>query len=685
MTTNPLLNFDELPRFSEIGAEHIEPAVSVVLDENKQRVMGIIELKQNRSAPSWQSLMAPLDEIEDRLSKVWSTVSHLNAVRNTPEIRRAYNICQPKITEYYTFLGQNRALFEAVQRLSARAEELQFDHSQRKILRDYLLEFRLAGVDLNEEKQKQFAEFETRLSNLSNRFSNNVLDATMAWSKHVTDIAVLGGLPEMAQKIAADLAARKGLDGFILTLDAPCYISVMTNSDDRELRREIYQAYVTRASDQCAASVDWDNRGVIDEILSCRAQLAELLGFTSYAEVSVARKMARSVSRVNDFLKELADLAVPSARLEYAELSEFAACEHAQPMLEAWDIPYFSEKLRKKSFDVSQEELRQYFPVDQVKKGLFEIARRLYDVKVAANTAMELWCEGVEAFDILKDGRVIARFYFDLFTREGKKSGAWMAECRSRRQLADESMQIPVAYLVCNFAQGSGADTSLLTHNEVTTLFHEFGHGLHHMLTREKHLRSSGINGVAWDAVELPSQLMENWCWEPEAIALISRHHKTGLSLPKGLLDKLLAAKNFQAGMKTVRQLEFALFDFELHQLSGPMGDDQVLKVMARVRALTYVYATPEFNRFQNSFSHIFAGGYAAGYYSYKWAEVLSADVFSRFAEYGVFNAKIGARFLEQVLAKGGGADPLELFTAFMGREPNIESLLRQDGLLAWK
>ncbi|MDO8271742.1 MAG: M3 family metallopeptidase [Gammaproteobacteria bacterium] len=683
MTSNPLLNFEELPRFSTIGAEHIEPAVSAVLADNRSRLRTIIDAPANKTDPDWQSLMAPLDDMEDSLSKAWSTVSHLNAVSNTPEIREAYNTCQPMITEYYTALGQNRALFEAVKALAGRADELHLGSSQRKILRDYLLEFRLAGVDLDEDRKKKFAELESRLSKLSNTFSNNVLDATMAWSKQVTDVSELSGIPEMTQRGAADIAGRRGLEGYVLTLDAPCYISVMTNADNRELRRELYEAYVTRASDQSKAGQNWDNKNVIDEILSCRSELAHLLGYESYAEVSVARKMAGSVGRVNEFLRGLADLAVPAARREYEELRQFAASEHGQSSLEAWDIPYFSEKLRKQSFDISQEELRQYFPIDQVQAGLFEIATRLYGVTIQKNAEMELWSDSVEAFDILKDGSVVARFYFDLFTREGKKSGAWMAECRSRRQLADSSVQIPVAYLICNFAQSAGGELSLLTHNEVTTLFHEFGHGLHHMLTSETHLRSSGINGVAWDAVELPSQLMENWCWEPDAIAMISRHYKTGDSLPTELLNKLLAARNFQAGMKTVRQLEFALFDFQLHQLSGPMGDNVVLRVMQQVRALTSVYETPGFNRFQNSFSHIFAGGYAAGYYSYKWAEVLSADVFSRFAEHGVFNPDTGSRFLEQVLSRGGGADPLELFTAFMGREPKIESLLRQDGLLA--
>lgn len=679
---NPLLSFEELPRFHEITAAHIEPAVMAVLSQNRDRLRQIIASEDNRTAPRWQSLMDPLDDMEDQLSKVWSTVSHLNAVRNTAEIREEYNKIQPLITEYYTELGQNKDLFAAVRRLSDRADSAQLGASERKILKDYLLDFQLAGVDLDDEKKSRFAALESQLSKLSTRFSNNVLDATMAWTRQVPDESLLSGLPETARQAALDAASRKNMEGYVLTLDAPCYISVMTNADNREVRREMYEAYVTRASDQGTHNPDWDNRAVIEETLTCRSELAQLLGYSSYAEVSVARKMAKSVGRVNEFLDDLVAMAVPAARREYQELCEFAAKEHGLKTLEAWDIPYYSEKLRKRNYDISQEELRPYFPVETVKRGLFAIANLIYGVEIRRNTAMTVWDDSVDAFDILRDGEVIARFYFDLFTRDGKKSGAWMAECRSRRQRADGSVQIPVAYLVCNFGKGSGSVPALLTHNEVTTLFHEFGHGLHHMLTRETRLRSAGINGVAWDAVELPSQLMENWCWDSRAIGMISGHHESGESLPADLLGKLLAARNFQAGMKTVRQLEFALFDFQLHQLSGPVSDAQVSEVMRSVRAITSVYPVPDFNRFQNSFSHIFAGGYAAGYYSYKWAEVLSADVFSRFSEEGVFNTATGTQFLDKVLSKGGGADPLELFTDFMGREPRIESLLKQDGLL---
>jgi len=681
MTANPLLDPVTLPRFQTIAASDIEPAVSSVLLDNRRQLQTILAVQQDTQA-TWETLMSPLDELEDRLSKVWSTVSHLNAVMNTPQIREAYEKCQPLITQYYTEMGQNRELFEAISRLAARADELHLDQSQRKILKDYLLEFRLAGVDLPAEKKARFAELESMLSSLSNRFSNNVLDATMNWSRLVSEEAQLAGVPESTLQGAAEAARRKGLEGWLLTLDFPCYMGVMTNADNRELRKEMYTAYVTRASDQGPHDPSLDNQELITRILTCRAELAQLLGYRHYAEVSTARKMAGSAQRVNAFLQDLTDLAAPAAHKEYQRLREHAKEAYGIVDLQAWDIPYCSEKLRQQSYAISQEELRPYFPLPRVREGLFEVASRLYGISITPNTEMETWDDSVSAWSIHRDGELLARFYLDLFTREGKRGGAWMAECRSRRALADGSIQTPVAYLVCNFAAGAGGNPSLLTHNEVTTLFHEFGHGLHHMLTREQHLRSSGINGVAWDAVELPSQLMENWCWDPEAIALISAHYQSGEALPEVLLTKLLAARNFQAAMATVRQLEFALFDFRLHQLAGEVHSAEVFEVLRSVQALTSVYPVPEFNRFQNSFSHIFAGGYAAGYYSYKWAEVLSADVFSAFSANGVFDSQTGGRFLERILSRGGGADPLELFKDFMGREPQIEALLLQDGLL---
>lgn len=682
MSHNPLLQFDQMPDFPEISAEHIEPAVTGVLSQSKELLTALLASDKNRAEPDWDSLMPPLEEMEDNLGKVWSTASHLNAVNNTASIREAYNRCQPLITQYYTELGQNRALFECVQALDARAQKLKLSNTQRKVLRDYLLDFKLAGVDLDDDKKATFAAIEAKLSKLSTKFSNNVLDSTMAWSKLISDKAALAGVPEASRQTAADLAQSKDQEGYLLTLDAPCYIAISTHADNRQLREEMYTAFTTRASDQGGHDLQFDNTGIISEILACRAQLAQLLGYHNYAEVSVARKMAKSVDRVNDFLADLATLAVPAAQAEFEELSEFALQEHGIAELKAWDIAYYSEKLRKRNFDISQEELRPYFPLSQVQEGLFAIASRIYGIEIQANTQMSKWNPLVQAFDVSRNNKVIARFYFDVFTREGKRSGAWMAECRSRRQLADGSIQTPVAYLVCNFSKGSENSPALLSHNEVTTLFHEFGHGLHHMLTSETHLRCSGISGVAWDAVELPSQLMENWCWDKQAIALISSHFETKMPLPEALLNKLLQAKNFQAGMRTVRQLEFAMFDFKLHQLAGPFNSDLVSQVMDDVRALTSVYEVPHSNRFANGFSHIFAGGYAAGYYSYKWAEVLSADVFSVFAENGVFNQETGEAFLNKVLSRGGSDDASALFEAFMGREPQLEALLKQDGLL---
>jgi oligopeptidase A len=678
MTVNPLLVFDQLPQFNQIEAGHIEPAVAKVLASNRLQLAKLLE---QRAPHTWRTLMFELDEMEDRLNKVWSTVSHLNAVQNSPSIREAYNKCQPLITQYYSELGQNEFLYGAIQSLSERAEELTLDSSAKKTLRDYLLEFRLGGVALDAESKKRFAAVESRLSELSNQFSNNVLDASTSWSKLLKDESVLAGLPDTTIQAALDMAQRKEQTGYLLTLDVPIYHSVLTNADSSELRRELYEAFVTRAASNGPHDKKWDNTAIIDEILALRAELAKLLGYEHYAAVSIARKMAKSAERVDEFLADLIALALPSAKLEYAELVAFAKQEFGVEVLEAWDVAYYSEKLRKNSFDISQEELRPYFPVEHVKQGLFAVANKLYQIEVRPNPGIVTWDTDVMAYDVFKDEGIVARFYLDLFTREGKRSGAWMADCRSRRTLTEGDLQIPVAYLVCNFSVPTKAMPCLLTHNEVTTLFHEFGHGLHHMLTNETNLRTSGINGVAWDAVELPSQLMENWCWDPAAIALISSHFQTSEPLPNDLLTKLLLAKNFQAGMRTVRQLEFSLFDFEIHKVSGQREDGFVRQVMKRARSQTSVFAAPEINRFENSFSHIFAGGYAAGYYSYKWAEVLSADVFSKFAERGVFNAEVGREFLDSLLSRGGGADPLELFVNFMGREPDISALLKQDGL----
>ncbi|MBU2098267.1 MAG: M3 family metallopeptidase [Gammaproteobacteria bacterium] len=682
---NPLLQFDRLPDFPAIQAIHIRPAVDKVLTDNRVLLERLLSDKKNQTAPDWHSLMDTLDDMDDQLNKVWSAASHLNAVSNTPEIRQAYNDCQPLITEYYAELGQNENLYACVQALADREDELKLDRSQRKILQDSLLDFRLAGVSLPPEQKKQYTALQTRLGQLSNKFGNNVLDATRAWSHHITDVNELSGVPEMTVAAAADAAKKKNLAGYLLTLDFPVYFAVMTYADNRDLREAMYQAYATRASS--AGSAEWDNHDVIREILKLRQQMAELLGYENYAALSLARKMAKSVDQVNQFLDDLVRYSRPAAQQEFAELSRYVQTTFNVVDLQAWDVSYYSEKLRKQNFDLSQEELRPWFPLDKVRQGLFDIVEKIYDIQVERDISAGVWHSDVEFYNIRRDGEVIANFYFDLFTREGKRGGAWMADCRTRRQLhlSDNSLvqQIPVAYLVCNFAPPSADTPALLTHNDVTTLFHEFGHGLHHMLTSENYLRSSGISGVAWDAVELPSQLMENWCWDPHSIKMISGHYQTNQSLPPEMLEKMLAARNFQSGMRSVRQLEFALFDFVLHQTAFVEDNDFVAEILTATRNKTAVYPVPDYNKFQNSFSHIFAGGYAAGYYSYKWAEVLSADVFSRFVDTGVLSPQTGREFLDKILSKGGGADALSLFVDFMGREPDIAALLKQEGLQA--
>lgn len=680
---NPLLQFDRLPDFGAIRAEHIQPAVTEVLADNKAQLSGLTSDLDGKS-PDWENLMDVLDDMEDRLSKVWSTASHLNGVCNTPEVRDAYNGCQPMITEYYAGLGQNRALFELVNHLAERADELALTRSQRKILRDMLLEFELAGVSLSGALQPKFTEIQTRLSDLSNRFGNNVLDATTGWTHLIENIEELAGVPDLAIQAAQEAAEKKSLNGYLLTLDFPCYFAVMSYADNAALRETLYRAFTTRAANTDDSAKD--NTAIIKEILELREEMAGILGYPNYAAVSVATKMAKSVADVNNFLDDLIQHSRPAAEKEFAELERFARDVHGVNAIQAWDVPYFSEKLRKQDFDLSQEELRPWFPLEKVQKGMFAIVETLYGITIERDRTASVWHDDVEFYNIHRDGEMVARFYLDLFTREGKRGGAWMADCRSRRLTTANgqpvSQQIPVAYLVCNFAPPTSDKPALLTHNDVTTLFHEFGHGLHHMLTKEDYLRCSGIAGVAWDAVELPSQLMENWCWDNESLGLISGHYETGEPLPQHLLDKMQAAKNFQAGMKSVRQLEFALFDFHLHQAAiAENGQDVVRTVMQDARNKAAVYAVPDDNRFENSFSHIFAGGYAAGYYSYKWAEVLSADVFSQFQANGVLDSGTGQAFLDKILSKGGGEDALTLFVDFMGREPDLTALLRQDGL----
>ncbi|NVK40780.1 MAG: oligopeptidase A [Oceanospirillaceae bacterium] len=672
--SNPLLQPTELPAFSTIRPEAIEPAIDELLARNRERIE---TLCTGTGTPDWNSLVAPLEQLNDELANAWSPVSHLNSVVNQDALREAYNACLPKLSQYWTELGQNQHLFEAFSRLSQRGAEL--NAAQRKVVENTLRDFRLSGIALDDAGQKRYAELQQRLSKLTTQFSENVLDATNAWSLLIADEARLAGLPPMAKAAAKQAAEAREQDGWLITLDFPSYFAVITHADDRTLRQEVYRAYMTRAS-ELGADPKWDNSAIIDEILTLRHELAGLLGFASYAEYSLATKMAESPQQVVGFLEDLAAKSRPEAQREFGELCEYARREHGMHELQAWDVAYFSEKLKQARYEVSQEELRPYFPLPKVLNGLFQVAGRLFDIDIREVESFDSWHQDARLFEVCRNGERLARFYLDPYARANKRGGAWMDTCRIRRQLPDGTLQLPVAYLVCNFTPAVGSDPALLTHNEVTTLFHEFGHGLHHMLTQIDYADVSGINGVAWDAVELPSQFLENWCWEPEALALISGHYQTGEVLPEALLEKMLAAKNFQSGMFMVRQLEFALFDFVLHRDYIP-GETDVQQVIDGVRAQVSVVPLPPFNRFQHGFTHIFAGGYAAGYYSYKWAEVLSADAFSRFEEEGIFNAQTGADFRSSILEQGGSREPMELFVAFRGREPKVDALLRHCGI----
>ena len=673
---NPLLQDFDLPPYSQIKPEHVEPAIDSILADSRVAIAEL--LKTQQASPSWDGLVLALDELNARLGRAWGPVSHLNAVCNNAELRAAYEACLPKLSEYWTEMGQNKPLFEAYDALARSPAAAGFDVAQKTILDHALRDFRLSGIDLPAEQQKRYGEIQMKLSELASRFSNQLLDATQAWTKHITDEAALAGLTDSAKAQMAQAAQAKELDGWLITLEFPSYYAVMTYADDRALREEVYTAYCTRASDQGPNAGQHDNGPVMAEILDLRQELARLLGFAHYSELSLASKMAESTEQVLHFLRDLAVRSKPFAEQDLAELKAFAAEQGVQD-LASWDVGYFSEKLRQQRYSISQEEVRAWFPIDKVLSGLFAIVQKLYGIEINELKDFDTWHSDVRLFEIRENGAHVGRFFLDLYARANKRGGAWMDGARDKRRAADGSLIAPVANLVCNFTPAVGGKPALLTHDEVTTLFHEFGHGLHHLLTRVEHAGASGINGVAWDAVELPSPFMENWCWEPEGLALISGHYETGEALPQALLDKMLAAKNFQSGLMMVRQLEFSLFDFELHATHG--DGRSVLQVLEDIRDEVAVVRPPAFNRFANSFAHIFAGGYAAGYYSYKWAEVLSADAFSRFEEEGVLNPATGRAFREAILARGGSQEPMVLFVDFRGREPSIDALLRHLGL----
>ncbi len=673
---NPLVQPYDLPPFSAIRAEHVKPAIEQILADNRVAIADILARQGN--TPDWAGLILAMDELDSRLGAAWSPVRHLNSVCNSPELREAYESCLPALSAYSTEMGQNRALFQAYEALAASPQAAGFDIGQKTLLENALRDFRLSGIDLPPAQQQRYAEVQSKLSELGSQFSNQLLDATQAWTKLVADASALDGLPESAIAQMAAAAQAKDLEGYLITLEFPSYYAVMTYANDRALREELYTAYCTRASDQGPNAGQNDNGPVMEQILDLRQELAGLLGFANFAELSLATKMAESSDQVLSFLRDLATRSKPFAAQDLEQLKAYAA-QQGCPDLKSWDTGYYGEKLREQRYSVSQEVLRVYFPIDKVLGGLFAIVQRLYGIEIAELTGFDTWHPDVRLFEIKENGQHVGRFYFDLYARANKRGGAWMDGARDRRRTAGGQLQSPVANLVCNFTPASPGKPALLTHDEVTTLFHEFGHGLHHLLTRIEHAGVSGINGVAWDAVELPSQFMENWCWEPEGLALISGHYETGEPLPQDLLEKMLAAKNFQSGLMMVRQLEFSLFDFELHATHG--DGRSVLQVIEGIRDEVSVLRPPAYNRFANGFAHIFAGGYAAGYYSYKWAEVLSADAFSKFEEDGVLNAETGRAFREAILARGGSQAPMVLFVDFRGREPSIDALLRHSGL----
>ncbi|MGL4472797.1 MAG: oligopeptidase A [Aeromonas hydrophila] len=678
---NPLLTMDSLPPFSQIQPDQVQPAVTQAIADCKQKISDVLA---QRDPHTWDSLIAPLEEVNDRLARIWSPVSHLNSVLNSEALRAAHDACLPLLSEFQTYVGQHEGLYQAYRELAESDDFPLLSGAQRKEIQNTLRDFRLSGIGLPTEAQQRYGEIQARLSELASRFSNNVLDATQGWSKLVTDEAELAGLPQSAQAAARQLAELKGKEGWLFTLDIPSYLPVMMYADNSALRAELYEAFTTRASDQGPNAGKWDNSAIMTELLTLRRELAQLLGFANYAELSLATKMADKPEQVVNFLTDLAAKSLPQGKAELEEIRAFAAEQHGQGELAAWDLAYYAEKLKQHKFSISDEQLRPYFPASKVVKGLFEVVKRVFGMKVRERLGIDTWHPDVRFYDIFDaEDELRGSFYLDLYAREHKQGGAWMDVCLGRRYRQDGSLQKPVAYLTCNFNGPVDGKPALFTHNEVVTLFHEFGHGIHHMLTRIDVAGVAGINGVAWDAVELPSQFLENWCWESEALAFISGHHETGEPLPADLLEKMLTARNFQAAMQMLRQLEFALFDFRLHQEFDPASADQIPALLDEVRSQVAVMTPPAFNRFQHSFSHIFAGGYAAGYYSYKWAEVLSADAFSRFEEEGIFNPATGQSFLKNILEKGGSKEPMELFRAFRGREPQVDALLRHSGIAA--
>jgi oligopeptidase A len=675
---NPLLDFSGLPRFADFRADFVTPAVEQLLRDNR---MLIARLAADDVPATWRDFVSPLEDANERLGRAWGQVSHLNAVMNTPELRETYNANLPAITQYYTEISQHQGLYRKFKALAASPEFASLTAAQRKVVENELRDFRLGGAELAEERKARFMQIRERLSQLSSRFSDNVLDATNAFAHYAASESELAGIPDDVQEAAREAAQAEGRTGWKFTLHAPSYLPVMQYADNRNMRETLYQAYVTRASE--SGNGEWDNTALITEIVKLRREMANLLGFANYAEFSLEPKMAESPKQVLQFLDQLAGRARPYAKRDLAELTDYARGELRLDTLQAWDLAYASEKLRIARYAFSDQEVKQYFPESAVLPGMFQLVERLYGLRITPAEGPK-WHNDVRFFSIHdRNGALVGQFYADLYARPSKRGGAWMDEAITRR-VKDGRVQAPVAYLNCNFSAPVGGKPALFTHDEVITLFHEFGHGLHHLLTRVDQLGVSGINGVEWDAVELPSQFMENFCWEWDVVQRLTAHVDTGEPLPRALFDRMLAAKNFQSGLQTLRQVEFSLFDMRLH--AEPGAEDHVQRTLDEVRREVSVIVPPAFNRFQHTFSHIFAGGYSAGYYSYKWAEVLSADAWSAFEETAersgsVLDVDTGRRYRQAVLEAGGSRTAMESFKAFRGREPRIDALLRHQGM----
>jgi oligopeptidase A len=695
---NPLLDFTGLAQFDAIRPEHVKPAIDILLAQTRDVVAA---LEAPMAEVTWENFVEPMENAAEKLGRAWGIVGHLNSVVDTPELRAAYNESEPKLVEFWTAVAQNLALFDKYRALKAGPQYAGLSDERKKVIENALRDFRLGGAELPEAEKRRFAEIQEEHAALTTRFSENVLDATNDYALFIEDEAELAGLPDDAKQAARAAAEAAGKSGFKFTLHFPSFFPILQYADNRALRARVYRANVTKASllgEDFSKRVEWDNTANIEHILRLRREEALLLGFDNYAQLSLVPKMAQSPQQVIAFLEDLGHRARPFAENDLAELRAFAASNLGLDQLEAWDLPYASEKLREQRYAFSEQEVKQYFPEPKVVGGLFHLVQQLFDVRITADTA-PVWHPDVRFFKIEKavadapgGYQLVGQFYLDLYARAGKQGGAWMDSARSRR-LTLSGVQTPIAYLTCNFTAPAVADgvrqDALLTHDEVITLFHEFGHGLHHMLTSVGEVSVSGISGVEWDAVELPSQFMENFCWEWDVLQHMTAHADTGAALPRALFDKMIAAKNFQSGMQMLRQVEMSLFDMRLHDNYDARGTDGVQAVLDQVRAQFSVMQSPPFNRYQNAFGHIFAGGYAAGYYSYKWAEVLSADAYAAFeeaaalAQDNVVSIATGRRFRDEILAVGGSRPAIESFKAFRGREPSIDALLRHSGMAA--